>query len=63
MPGYTGHIKGLQSENLFASSYGNLTARAISQKHSIGHDITPKHKFISQTKHIFTNNNFRRFSK
>jgi hypothetical protein len=26
VPGYTGHIKGLISENLFSKSYGNSTA-------------------------------------
>ena len=48
VPGYTGHIKGLISENLFASSYAYTTAKAIGKKHPIGHDIEPKERFLSQ---------------
>jgi hypothetical protein len=47
VPGYTGHIKGLISENLFASSYGNTTAKAIGKKHPIGYDVEPKERFLS----------------
>ena len=39
VPGYTGHIKGLVSENLFANSFGNVTAKAIGKKHPIGYDL------------------------
>lgn len=39
IPGYTGHIKGLVSENLFANSYGHTTAKAIGKKHPIGYDL------------------------
>lgn len=47
VPGYTGHIKGLISENLFAGSYGNSTAKAIGKKHPIGHNVVPKERFLS----------------
>ena len=42
VPGYTGHVKGLISENLYSQSFGNTTAKAIGKKHAIGHDIQPK---------------------
>jgi len=42
VPGYTGHIKGLISENLFAKTYGNSTAFAHAKKHNIGHEVEPK---------------------
>ena len=29
VPGYTGHIKGLISENLYSDSYANSTCKAI----------------------------------
>lgn len=47
VPGYTGHIKGLISENLFAASYANSTAKAIGKKHPIGHNVLPKERFLS----------------
>lgn len=47
VPGYTGHIKGLVSENLFASSFGNTTSKAIGKKHPVGYNLGPKERFIS----------------
>ena len=41
VPGYTGHIKGLVSENIFSQSYANTTAQAIGKKHAIGHEVGP----------------------
>lgn len=61
MPGYTGHIKGLVSENLFAYSYGNTTAKAIGKKHPIGHNVEPKERFLSQNTKEYKPKNFRRF--
>lgn len=42
IPGYTGHVKGLISENLFSDSYGSSTSKAIGKKHPIGHNVVPK---------------------
>ena len=42
VPGYTGHIKGLVSENLYSDSYGNSTCKAIGKKHPVGHNVSPK---------------------
>ena len=63
VPGYTGHVKGLISENLFAGSYGNCTTCAIGKKHPVGHNVVPKHRFLSQNTSEYTPKNFRRFSK
>jgi len=37
----------LISENLFASNYGDTTAKAIGKKHPIGYDVEPKERFLS----------------
>ena len=63
MPGYTGHIKGLISENIFSQSYANTTANAIGKKHPIGHEVVPRERFLSQNTKIYKAKNFRRFSK
>ena len=47
VPGYTGHIKGLVSENIFSASYGNSTAKAIGKKHPVGHEVNAKERFLS----------------
>lgn len=63
VPGYTGHIKGLISENIFSQSYANTTAKAIGKKHPIGHEVVPKERFLSQNTRVYKAKNFRRFSK
>ena len=63
VPGYTGHIKGLISENIFSQSYANSTANAIGKKHPIGHEISTKERFLSQNTRVYKAKNFRRFSK
>jgi len=61
VPGYTGHVKGLVSENLFSKSYAKVTATAISKRHPIGHEGTPKSRFASMQRSEYTPQNFRRF--
>lgn len=63
VPGYTGHIKGLVSENLFAGSYANCTSKAIGKKHAIGYDLNPKNRFNSLYTSAYKSKNFRRFGK
>lgn len=63
IPGYTGHIKGLVSENLYSKSYGKSTAEAIYKKHPIGHEVIPKERFKSQSFNTYRAKNFRRFGK
>jgi hypothetical protein len=45
VPGYTGHVKGLISENLFSEGYALSTAKAYTKRHSIGHVLSPKAKY------------------
>ena len=63
VPGYTGHIKGLVSENLFAGSYANCTSQAIGKKHAIGYDLDAKNRFNSLYTSKYKSKNFRRFGK
>jgi len=63
LPGYTGHIKGLHSENLYSQTYGETTAKAFTGRHPVGHDLSPKDKFQPQTSDTYRMKNFRRFSK
>lgn len=63
IPGYTGHIKGLVSENLFAKSYAETTSKAIGKKHPIGAVMSPKQRFQSEFSSQFRSKNFRRFGK
>ena len=63
VPGYTGHVKGLISENLFSESFGNSTSKAIGKLHPIGHNIPPKDRFKSQNTSQYRSKNFRRFGK
>ena len=39
LPGYTGHIKGLQSENLYSQTFGESTQKAFTKRHPVGHDL------------------------
>ena len=63
IPGYTGHIKGMESENLFGTTYGSLTSKAFTKRHPIGHDLNPKNKFKSHFKESYNAKNFRRIRK
>jgi hypothetical protein len=61
VPNYTGHVKGLESENLFGMSYAKKTAKAISRRHPIGADLCPRNRFRSSQREDFKPSNFRRF--
>lgn len=63
MPGYTGHVKGLVAENLFAKSYAKMTSKAFSKRHPIGSDLTPKNRFKSSQRMDYEPKNFRRFAE
>lgn len=47
VPGYTGHVKGLVAENLFAKSYAKMTSKAFSKRHPIGSELDAKSRFRS----------------
>lgn len=63
MPGYTGHVAGIISENIFSKSYARCSATAISKSHPKGHDVQPKVRYMSQNKQEYNPKNFRRFGK
>ena len=63
VPGYTGHIKGLLSENLFSESFALSTAKAYCKRHPIGINLDPKDKYRTQNSSTFKAKTFRRFSK
>lgn len=63
VPGYTGHVPGVTSENIFAKSYAKCTANAIGHRHPKGHDVAPRVRYTSMTKQEYNPKNFRRFSK
>ena len=63
IPGYTGHVPGIVSENVFSKSYAKCTSTTIGNRHPKGHDVPPKIRYLSQCKNEFTNKNFRRFGK
>lgn len=63
MPGYTGHVLGIQSENVFGKSYAKCTATTINHRNPKGFDVTPKVRYLSATKEDYNAKNFRRFGK
>jgi hypothetical protein len=62
VPGYTGHVPGVVSENIFSKSYAKCTQSAIGNRHPKGHDVVPKIRYQSMTAQEFNSKNFRRFS-
>jgi hypothetical protein len=63
VPGYTGHVPGIKSENLYAKSYARTTATANSNKRfnpDYG-KVTNKNRFLSNHAKEFSQNNFRRY--
>jgi hypothetical protein len=63
VPGYTGHIKGLIAENINGNNFANCSALAIYKKGPQGHNLKPKHRFLSSSSSQFVPKNFRRFGK
>lgn len=63
VPGYTGHVPGVLSENIYSKSYAKCTASAIGNRHPRGHDVPPKVRYTSQNRAEYNPKNFRRFGK
>jgi len=63
VPGYTGHVPGVISENIYSKSYARCSATAIGKRHPVGYDVPPKVRYLSQNKQEFNPKNFRRFGK
>lgn len=61
VPGYTGHVPGVVSENIYSKSYAKCTSTAIGKKHPRGYDVTPKVRYLSQNRQEYNPKNFRRF--
>jgi hypothetical protein len=47
VPGYTGHVPGITSENLFSKSYARCSATAIAKKHPVGYNVNSKVRYMS----------------
>ena len=60
IPGYTGFIPGVQSENVFSKSYSKNTAKSFNGKIVRGHDLPPEKRFVSMTQKKYNEKNFRR---
>lgn len=52
----------MNSENLFSQSYGVTTAKALTKRHTVGHNINAKERFKSQNSSQYRSKNFRRFA-
>ena len=42
VPGYCGHIKGIQAENMHGTTYATNTWQSFTKKHSVGIDLNIK---------------------
>lgn len=63
IPGYTGHVPGVISENLFSKSYAKCTSSAIGKRNPRGHDVPSHVRYLSLNKQEYNPKNFRRFGK
>ncbi len=57
IPGYRGFVKGIKSENVFASSFGRTTNASIDNKISRGYDFSDKERYVSVNQLTFANKN------
>ena len=60
IPGYTGFVSGIQSENLFGKSYSHNTAKSFKGAITRGFDHQPQKRFQSQNQKIYREKNMRR---
>lgn len=63
VPGYTGFISGINSENLYGKSYSNNTAKSFKGKIPRGFDHEPSKRFASQNMTTYREKNFRRIAE
>jgi len=64
IPGYTCHVPGIKSENLFSKSYARTTATANSNKkfdRNVGQVPNVKDRFTTHNQKEFSPMNFRRY--
>eukprot|EP00350_Pseudokeronopsis_sp_OXSARD2_P009856 CAMPEP_0170546054 /NCGR_PEP_ID=MMETSP0211-20121228/4424_1 /TAXON_ID=311385 /ORGANISM="Pseudokeronopsis sp., Strain OXSARD2" /LENGTH=207 /DNA_ID=CAMNT_0010850301 /DNA_START=73 /DNA_END=696 /DNA_ORIENTATION=+ len=60
IPGYTGFIQGVHSENIYAKSYSRCAAKSLNANLIRGYDLTPDKRFVTQNIKEFSPKNFRR---
>jgi len=60
IPGYTGFVSGVNSENLFGKSYSHNTAKSFKGKIPRGFDHEPNRRFTSQNQATFKETASRR---
>ena len=59
VPGYTGFIAGVKSENLFSKSYADNTAKSFKEKITRGADLAPDKRFVSMNQKKFNDKHHR----
>ena len=59
VPGYTGFISGVKSENLFSKSYADNTAKSFKEKITRGADLAPDKRFVSMNQKKFNDKHHR----
>jgi hypothetical protein len=62
VPGYTGFISGVNSENLYGKSYSRNSAKSFKGKIPRGFDH-PSNRFSSSQKSAYKETNFRRVAE
>jgi hypothetical protein len=62
IPGYTGFVSGINSENLYGKSYSNNTAKSFKGKIVRGFDHEPQKRFVSQNQKVFKETASRRIA-
>ena len=60
VPGYTGFISGVKSENLFSKSYADNTAKSFKEKITRGSDFSPDKRFMSMNQKKYNDKHLRR---
>lgn len=63
VPGYTGFVSGINSENLYGKSFTHNTAKSFKGKILRGIDHEPNKRFVSQNQASFKETNFRRIAE
>ena len=62
IPGYTGFVSGVNSENLYGKSYSHNTAKSFKGKILRGFDHEPQKRFVSQNQKVFKETASRRIA-
>ncbi len=61
VPGYSGHVPGVASENLYSKTFGEVSAKAIARDHVLNDkEAEIKNRFTTSTKEEFNEDKHRR---